>query len=319
MLKIYFLGTLLLSALELGRFAQHHNAPQFNHKRSVYKGGHKSFMTCFTLYNREHEPIDNAEFFLNGERLEFRSGYGFCTDGLSASPYHLIIRHPDYLEAEYSNLKQLGGQLYMLREGEDYYYEQSIKRPLLHRRDVLLVIAAHRDAAGQYLDPVNIREQLKLLLAANDLKIVTNYGDLLKENRFFEEGGGDIHQDYTYLVGRKDGRSFSEVAAELKALRSSSIVESAGPALMMFESTAIPRAYGSSIRALFTQDIPEQDVLNRLSKAGYADVQSGHSGSLRSYSVQLPLETGMSMNMHVERIAAIDGVVESEPEIILYE
>jgi len=276
-------------------------------------------MVCFSIHNRQHESIEDAEVLLNGENILFRQGYGYCIENIPPPPYHLLIRHAGYLDAVYDNISGLYGRLYLMRDGEDYYYQQGLKIPVLRRRDALLVVLSSVDKSGERIGAAAARSNLEKFLAANRMKILISYGDVLKTLKSPGDRMTGTSTEYSYLVSRTDGKLFDDDVAELQILRSDPTVEAAGPALITYENDVMPRAYGCTIQVRFATDVDEHDALERLKKAGYSDSRPFYSDNLRLYRVQLPAETGMSMNMHVEHIAAIDGVVESEPEITLYQ
>ncbi len=275
-------------------------------------------MTCFSIHNRQHEPIEDAECILNGENIPYRPGYGYCIDDLAPPPYHLVIRHTDYLDAVYDKAYGLSARLYLLRDGEDYYYQQGVRVPVMRRRDALLVVLLSVNASGERMAPAAARRRLEDVLAANRLKILVSYGDVRKALTSPGDPMIGISSEYSYLVGRTDGKPFGEDAAELGALRAAPAVEAAGPVLIVHENDVMPRGYGNSIQVLFAAESGEQEGLEHLNNAGYTDNRPSYTDGLHFYRVQLPAETGMSMNMHVEHIAALDGVIVSNPEILLY-
>lgn len=315
-----FITQLLTWFIGIHTLHPHHNTPRYDSiDYPVVQEYSPAFMKCFTIYNRQHEPIADAEFLLNGENLLYRSGYGYCIDDLPKPPYHLVIRRSGYLDAEYHNVRQLGGRLYLLREGEDYYYQQGTRVPIVRRRDLLVVVAASMDSSGQRIDAAAARQRIGKILAENGLNIITSYGDSLKKPGSPDDEYYDIHLKYSYLIARADHQPFADNAIELSMLRSRPEVEAAGPALLAAENIRVPMIYGYSIQVVTGAGLSEQEATERLNRVGYTNIQPFYSGNLRIYQVRLPAETGMSMNRHVERIAAIDGVIESEPEIILYQ
>ncbi len=271
------------------------------------------------VYNREHQPIFDADVSINGTHLKFKSGFGYVVDSLPAPPFHVIAKHKDYLPTEYKNLQRLS-DLFLMRKGEDYYYQApGVKIPILHRRDAVYVVMVPKDESGKPIHTDTAQNQLGKFLSEHNLKIICSYKDSVQNMKSPEGKGYDRHLHYSYMVGYVDGREFKGESPELKTLRNNPAVQTAGPALFQSENyKAAPMAYGCRIQVLFAQNVSEEEAKKRLALAGYTETSMSYVSQLRLYSIKLSPETGMSMNQHVELLKKIEGIIEIEPELIAY-
>lgn len=276
-----------------------------------------SAMSYFSVYNREHQPVTDAEVTINEVPLKFKSGYGYAIDSACKPPYHLVAKHKDYLTTEYTNLQGLG-ELYLLREGEDYYYQTpGIKVPVVRHRDLLYVVAASHTKEGKVIDADTAYHHLETLLTANGMKVVCAYKDSFKNAMLPQGSLSASHLNYSYLVGRIDGHEFGEESAELKILRTNPAVVEAGPALLRYDNASnMPMGYGNRIEIMFFQDIEDATVKKRLADAGFPDAAMAYVIGSKRYYIQLPPESGMIINQYVERLQRIPGVVEIEPALV---
>lgn len=274
-------------------------------------------MTCFTLHNREHEPIDNAEFILNGNPVRPGPGGQYCIDSLPAPPYHIIIHHPEYLDAEYNDLQQLSGQLYLLREGEDYYYQSFFKVPCLRTRDLLMVSLRRADSSGHQIQPGDAGRAFDSLLDRMNMRVMVDYGELLKDQPRPKGVDTRAQWNYIYLIGHNDRREFGETSTDLADLRRSDVIAFAGPALVRDKSMMGPFSYRPQLNVWFRPGIDAGKAKEFLLSMGFDRVVVNEMTGIMTYTIMLPPETGSGMNQVIERLHEHIDIINAQPEMWL--
>lgn len=265
-------------------------------------------MNTIQVFSMNRKPVQGARFEINGLKARPQHEGVYAFDSLPPPPYHIKIAAKGFISAEYSGINTLPGELFLLRKGDDYYYESWYKIPCVPSRNFLLVTMFENDAAGHSLSPESTRKQLEEWASAHQLVIALSYADKMKNAIVAKGESPSPYWKHTFLLCRSDQRPFDDSSSVLAALRSEKGVRFAGPLISFDKDHRQVISYKPQVTVSFVDTLGQEKALQLLDSLGYGKAVVNTMAGTFSLTLQLPLSTGMEMNRIVERLQRLPGI-----------